>query len=535
MGVSRGMVMTTAMNRLTPETNRRRVRIDGYRLLRRTHMYAGLLLFPAVVIYGVSGYAFNHPTPDAEQQPAVTHMLTTLSYGPPAPAPAAVAPLLAYALQPPAHGAGPTLPARLVHPEAIHVSTQLHFLLRARDTLWDATYTRTLDNGDVRLQAVGALSWPQIAGRLHVTAEYPGRTQVGVQRASAFGWAIVVDLIGALLVFWGCSGLLMWWQNRSQRRTGLLFGALCIALTGTIAGTVYVINSPLSAMGVEKSAASSASSLPSSPPPASQPAAAHAQDSATAQLHAHVKALRDAWEAFDPLRMHGEIDTLLALRTSGDRAIQRRLAEQHVFDDSFGLIWIELAAAEDPAVLPAVLHRLRILDPTDSAMWTRAWILQNLGPVGLPVPVLQGHYWFHMEGDSQRPRLGQPSLMLTTQNLTDTLLQRIMHQYGPRGLDLTLVLALTGHTPTGEAATAAQEVEADRQFYGEFLHWPGAIVIQEPPSSLHDGQRVYGDPPYAQTYGTFPVLSGRSGLRYWTADGGQPSELEVAVQHALAQ
>ena len=526
--------MTAAMNRLKPETNRRRVRIDGYRLLRRTHMYAGLLLFPAVVIYGVSGYAFNHPTPDAEQRPAVTHLLTTLSYGPPAPASAAVAPLLAHALQPVAHGDS-VFPARLVHPEAIRVRTELHFLMRARDTLWDATYTRTSETGDVRLQAVRAQAWPQIAGRLHVTAEYPGLTQMGAHRTSAFGWAIVVDLMGLLLVFWGCSGLLMWWQNRSQRRTGLLFGALCIALTGTIAGTVYVINSPLSAMGVEKSAASSASSFPSPLPPAPQPAAATPQDPTTTQLLAHVKALRDAWGAFDPLRMHGEIDTLLALRASGDRAIQRHLAEQHVFDDGFGLIWIELTAAEDPAVLPAILRRLRILDPADSATWTRDWILQNLGPAGLPVPVLQGRYAFHMEGDSQRPRPGHPSLILTARELSDTVMQRIVRQYGRRGLDLTLVLVLTGYTPTGEVATAAQEVEADRQFYGEFLHWPGTLVIQEPRSSLRDGQRVYGDPPYAQMYGTFPVLVGPSGLRYWTADVAQGRELEVAVQHALVR
>jgi hypothetical protein len=55
---------------------------------------------------------------------------------------------------------------------------------------------------------------------------YPG------QVSARWLWAILVDLMGAALMFWGLTGLLMWWQIKKLRRVG---GAVILAGVGSIA------------------------------------------------------------------------------------------------------------------------------------------------------------------------------------------------------------------------------------------------------------------------------------------------------------
>ena len=49
-------------------------------------------------------------------------------------------------------------------------------------------------------------------------------------------WAVVVDMMAAAMVVWGCSGPLMWWQMKSLRRWGAValaasvVAATCLAL-----------------------------------------------------------------------------------------------------------------------------------------------------------------------------------------------------------------------------------------------------------------------------------------------------------------
>ena len=51
--------------------------------------------------------------------------------------------------------------------------------------------------------------------RLHTSHGYPDKV------GSRMFWAIIVDLMAALMVFWGLSGLFMWWQMRPTRRIGI--------------------------------------------------------------------------------------------------------------------------------------------------------------------------------------------------------------------------------------------------------------------------------------------------------------------------
>jgi len=65
------------------------------------------------------------------------------------------------------------------------------------------------------LTAVAPLSWRQYFLRLHTAHHFPHT--VGAR----WFWAIAVDVMFGAMVFWGVSGLLMWWQIKSVRWLGL--------------------------------------------------------------------------------------------------------------------------------------------------------------------------------------------------------------------------------------------------------------------------------------------------------------------------
>ncbi|MCU0716108.1 MAG: hypothetical protein MUD03_08265 [Pirellula sp.] len=77
------------------------------------------------------------------------------------------------------------------------------------DALSGAVSTKRLDS-----EAMSPFSWRQFWLRLHTTHGYhpDGGTR--------WLWAIVVDIMAAVMVFWGISGLAMWWQMKATRRWG---------------------------------------------------------------------------------------------------------------------------------------------------------------------------------------------------------------------------------------------------------------------------------------------------------------------------
>ena len=68
--------------------------------------------------------------------------------------------------------------------------------------------------------------------RLHTLHGYPpegfGRT----------AWAVIVDLVGVLLLFWAGSGLVMAWQVRSARRGSVIVLMLSTLAAGLITASV---------------------------------------------------------------------------------------------------------------------------------------------------------------------------------------------------------------------------------------------------------------------------------------------------------
>ncbi|MFM8272471.1 MAG: hypothetical protein ACKODX_09085, partial [Gemmata sp.] len=75
---------------LTPPARQRRPRRKrATHLVRRAHLYSGLFLLPWAVLYGVTGFLFNHPTAFSDAPTAsfgARELAGTPMEGPPKPA-----------------------------------------------------------------------------------------------------------------------------------------------------------------------------------------------------------------------------------------------------------------------------------------------------------------------------------------------------------------------------------------------------------------------------------------------------------------
>lgn len=91
-------------------------------------------------------------------------------------------------------------------------------------------------SGSVSTRVVGSntigsdFSWRRFLLRLHTAHTYP--SEGGVR----WYWAVVVDLMAFVMVFWGVSGIVMWWQIKSTRR----FGTLAMVISLVSAAWLFV-------------------------------------------------------------------------------------------------------------------------------------------------------------------------------------------------------------------------------------------------------------------------------------------------------
>ncbi len=73
--------------------------------------------------------------------------------------------------------------------------------------------------------------------RLHVSRGYPA--EMGVRSL----WGILVDTTAGLMIFWGLSGILMWWQMKPTRFSGGVAMAMGVVIAGGLAvGMFFVIH-----------------------------------------------------------------------------------------------------------------------------------------------------------------------------------------------------------------------------------------------------------------------------------------------------
>jgi hypothetical protein len=303
-------------------------------LLRRGHLYAGLLMLPWVLLYGVTAFLFNHPTAFSDQ-PAVSFGPDAIAGTPMgyAPAPAAVAEQVVTALQARAasgttytlvepeqakytrefafatvkrdgtevsvliemNGSGGSVRSRDVQPpkveprapfavgrgpegprgrgpvpkgpprapkgeDGLHLPEPLHeriaatvptilekigmgtegevavtsvpdlaFRMSDGEKTWRVTYNA--QTGAVAGNPADEEERPEISARrfltrLHVSHGYPG--EPGARTA----WAVIVDAMAGIMVFWGLSGIFMWWQIKATRRIGAV--VLLVSLVAAV-------------------------------------------------------------------------------------------------------------------------------------------------------------------------------------------------------------------------------------------------------------------------------------------------------------
>lgn len=266
------------------------------RVVRRVHLYAGLFLFPWVMLYGMTAMLFNHPGVLPEQTMIALPAAETGSPLAGLPSASATAGQIVAALQTqdpkrfadlavspesepfypfgaPVNAKGPdadynlsiemadgsgmlrvkpsaptdesrpfaggvkvSVPSSLVERvtegtkillkdrgyEADSVTFRgppdLYFQVASGGQTWPVKYNAI--NGVV--SAVAPMSWRGYFLRLHTTHVFP--SSIGPR----WFWAVAVDAMFLAMVFWGISGLLMWWQIKSVRWAGLvtvIFGA----------------------------------------------------------------------------------------------------------------------------------------------------------------------------------------------------------------------------------------------------------------------------------------------------------------------
>jgi hypothetical protein len=319
-------------------------------LFRRLHLYAGLLMLPWVLLYGVTGFLFNHPNVLADQ-PVVVFSKSDLEGTEIAtpPVPAELATEVAQALQ----ASSPTgTEYTVVQPEAAQWSRDFVFAtVKATNAevslLWDlpnasstlrlrtipaarpaaekapfargsaprptvgrteragerperpssdalklpnglherlaaaipglltragfpsgvATVTsvpdllfRMADNTGRIWQVTYNAQTGSVAGRAWDSAPEPSATELSVRRFllrlhTAHGypsgwnarwvWAVIVDLMAGIMVFWAVSGVMMWWQIKATRRVGVLL----LLISGLAATAVGIGMHELLSMG----------------------------------------------------------------------------------------------------------------------------------------------------------------------------------------------------------------------------------------------------------------------------------------------
>lgn len=114
----------------------------------------------------------------------------------------------------------------------ISVGSSLSFLIEVDGQLWRAIYN--VQTGAVSgrpAEAPGSLSIRQFLTQLHMSHGYPS------QDVTKWCWAVAVDAMFVSMVFWGLSGLLMWWQIKAVR-----FAGASVLLSSLIVATLLAIS-----------------------------------------------------------------------------------------------------------------------------------------------------------------------------------------------------------------------------------------------------------------------------------------------------
>jgi hypothetical protein len=120
---------------------------------------------------------------------------------------------------------------------AITSAPELTFLMEAEGRLWKVRFD--MERGGATARSLDEVSQPLTTRRflleLHLTHGYP--SSMGIRGV----WAVCVDLMAFTLIFWGFSGLLMWWQIKAVRMVGAVFLASSLVLAALVSFGMYQV------------------------------------------------------------------------------------------------------------------------------------------------------------------------------------------------------------------------------------------------------------------------------------------------------
>ena len=117
-------------------------------------------------------------------------------------------------------------------------SPDVVFYLRSGDQEWKAMYNPM--TGAVSGTPADAGTPPDLSARrfllrLHTAHGYPGEAN------ARWWWAVVVDGMAFVMVFWAVSGFFMWWQIKATRRLGVVALAASAVAATWLAVSMYAL------------------------------------------------------------------------------------------------------------------------------------------------------------------------------------------------------------------------------------------------------------------------------------------------------
>ncbi len=119
----------------------------------------------------------------------------------------------------------------------------LTFFAEADGRVWKLSYdaaAATVSGRPADAVAAGSeLSTRRFLTRMHLTHGYPADGN-----RAKFLWAVVVDMMASVMIFWGASGIVMWWQLKRTRRLG---AAVLLASAATAATLVPLMHGMIAA------------------------------------------------------------------------------------------------------------------------------------------------------------------------------------------------------------------------------------------------------------------------------------------------
>jgi hypothetical protein len=177
-------------------------------LIRRTHMYAALFLFPWLLMYALSTAVMNHRASFAGSAPGGA----------------------------PAYEKERELTYDGIFPDNAELRAISQQILSSLDLDGAHGVTRRKDGAIVitrndlltprrltYVPATRALTIERLPHRTNVMLErFHRRRGYATGYALDTTWAVTVDLVIAAMIFWALSGLWMWWEMKATRITGAL-------------------------------------------------------------------------------------------------------------------------------------------------------------------------------------------------------------------------------------------------------------------------------------------------------------------------